>query len=260
MPSGCISLGRTPRNSRRTHVYALRALYPRLPGSRSLIGNRSGQMIKIVVLGSSLAAISAAHTLLDKPSKTTVQLVMEKAEVGLIGEAPGLFEKWPPCPPHWIGDLGSQQPTEGSTAVRRSWFEKSLGTSLSRRGCTIHLRTRVTSLGDGEINVVGAGPLGSDTIPCDGLLDFREDERGKTEWNGYVCMTIDAPNEQVIGNRPDDTTEVWLEGSRTEGNKHLQEMSWRGHDPRTSLSNDIDFGIQEATSLVDTIIQNPPGQ
>ena len=217
-------------------------------------------MTNIVVLGDSLTSISAAQALLDKVPKAKIQLVMEKAEVGLIGEAPGLFHNWPPCPPHWIGDLGSQLPKEGSTAVRRSWFEKSLGTSLSRRGCTIHLRTRVNSISKGEIKVVGAGPLGSGEIFYDGLLDFREDDAGLMEWNGYVCITADAPTEGTIGNRPDGTTEVWLAERKSPESKWLQEMTWKGPDPKTSLSNDFDFGIQEANALVDTIIQNPPGE
>ena len=231
-----------------------------MPGTRSLVGTRGDLVVRVVVLGSTLVAISATHTLLDADPEIEAHLIMEKAEVGLIGEAPGLFRNWPPCPAHWVGDLGSQTPQESSSAVRRSWFEKSLGSELSRRGCTIHLKTRATSVERGEVNFVGAGPLGSNAIPYDKLLDFRGEAGGTTEWKGAVCRTQDAPPGEILGNRADGTTEVWFAEGVAEGNKWLQEMTWYGQDPRTSLSNDINIGASEAKTIVDTIIQNTSGQ
>jgi len=217
-------------------------------------------MTTTVVLGDTLTAICSAHTILDMRPEEHVHLVIEKAEVGLIGEAPGLFEEWPPCPLHWISELASQAPTDDSTAVRRSWFEKSVGTALSMRGCAIHLRTRVTSIENGQVHFVGAGPMGTGALVYDSLLDLRTQPRGSEEWSGAVCRTADAPSGEIAGVRSDGTTEIWVSGGRKDGSIWLQEMTWRGQDPRYALSCDIQAGISEASALVDTIIQKPTGQ
>ncbi|MBR79598.1 MAG: hypothetical protein CMA88_02290 [Euryarchaeota archaeon] len=217
-------------------------------------------MTTTVVLGDTLTAICSAHSILDKLPQENIHLVVEKAEMGLIGEGPGLYEEWPPCPPHWISDLASQAPTDDSTAVRRSWFEKSVGTELSRRGCVIHLRTRVTLVEEGQVHFVGAGPLGAASIDYDSLLDFRAQPEGEVEWSGAVCRTADAPPGEIRGDRSDGTTEIWKPGIMKAGGIWLQEMTWVGEDPRTALTRDIEHGISEACALADTIIQKPTRQ
>lgn len=217
-------------------------------------------MTSTVVLGDTLTAICSAHAILDRLPDENVHLLIEKAEMGLLGEGPGLFEEWPPCPPHWISDLASQAPMDNSTAVRRSWFEKAVGTALSRRGCAIHLRTRVTSIENAQVHFVGAGPLGAGFLEYDSLLDFRTQPRGAVEWTGAVCRTTDAPPVEIMGDRSDGTTEIWEQGIRKAGGIWLQEMTWRGQDPRWSLAHDIEAGISGARAIVDTIIQKPTGQ
>ena len=217
-------------------------------------------MTTIAILGGNLVSYSTAHTLLDELPYVVLHLVTERPEIGLMGEGPGIFDRWPPCPPHWISAMESQEPKREHNAVRRSWFEKAMGTELSRRGCTFHLRTRPTSVNNDRLKFVGGGILGSDSINFEHILDFRENEGDNNTWEGAVCSRGDTPKSGIIGNRSDDTTEVWWPEKRPNSTKWIQEMSWNGRDPKTSLKQDLERGSAEAKSLVDTIIQNPVGQ
>ena len=215
--------------------------------------------MKIAILGDSLVAISTAHSLLDQETDAEVHLFTERPEIGLMNEGPGIFEKWPPCPNHWISDLKSQEPSEGSNSVRRSWFEKAIAIALSERGCIIHLRTRCTDVSSGHVEVKGAGRIGSGRIPFDIVSDMRSVSETSTEWSGGVCITGGEPKLEITGNRSDGTTELWWSGPRKDTGSWLQEMKWIGEDPRESLTSEIKVGIEIARTLVDTIIQKSPG-
>ncbi len=216
--------------------------------------------MKIAILGDSLVAVSAAHSLLDKLTEAEIHLFTESAEIGLMNEGPGIFQKWPPCPIHWLSDLKSQEPSEGSNSVRRSWLEKAISIALSERGCIIHLRTRCTDISSGHVEVKGAGRIGSGRILFDIVSDMRSVSETSTEWSGGVCRTGDEPKVEITGKRTDGTTELWWSGPRKNTGSWLQEMKWTGEDPRESLSSEIQYGIEIARTLVDTIIQKSPGQ
>ncbi len=211
-------------------------------------------MTRITILGDSLAALSAAHHMLDKISEADIHIITERAEVGLIGEVPGLTPSWPPCSSHWISEMASQTPNEESTAVRGAWFLKALGIQLSKRGCTFHLRTRVTATSEAEVRFVGAGPMGSSTIPFDHLLDLRPTGQELGQWHGLVCRTEDAPEAKLSGSRSDGTTEVWTKDAPERNKTTLQEMTWMGEDPTSFISNEVEVGMQLAQTIVDTII------
>ncbi|MAH98998.1 MAG: hypothetical protein CMA12_06615 [Euryarchaeota archaeon] len=212
-------------------------------------------MRNVLILGNTLDALSAAHYILDTCQNIKIQLVAETAEIGLSVEAPGIFEKWPPCPTHWISDMKSQTPTKESTAVRRSWFEKALGIQLSNRGCTIHLKTRTSAISPDQIQVVGAGAIGMGTIHYDAILDFRHENIGPEWFGGTLSSGLEAPGE-ISGVRSDGTTEVWIneEGNRIKN--WIQTATWNGEDPRNALVQDIEEGIFKARTKVDTIIQS----
>ena len=220
-------------------------------------GNR---LTSVAIIGANLLAYSSAHALIDKKQALDIHLFTEKAELGLMSEGPGIFERWPPCPETWISHMGPQEPGESDTAVRRSWFEKSLATRLSTRGCTIHLKTRVTSVSGGVIHFVGAGPLGTDRMSFEKILDLRVLGKDKPIWQGAVSREEDSVEGHASGKRPDGTIELWWNGKRPSGRKWLQTMEWHGLNPVTSLKENIENGLSEAVKLVDTIIQNPLGQ
>lgn len=211
-------------------------------------------MRQLIILGNTLDALSAAHYILDTCQNIEVQLISETAEIGLSAEAPGIFEKWPPCPSHWLSDMKSQTPTQESSAVRRSWFEKSLAIQLSKRGCNIHLRTRASRISSDSIQVLGAGAIGRNTIHYDAILDFRQNNVGP-EWFGGILSSKLESSGEISGFRPDGTTEVWLNDSRNRVNNWIQTTTWFGEDPRNALLEDIEKGISKAKSKVDTIIQ-----
>ena len=211
-------------------------------------------MTSISILGDSLRALCAAHHILDSNSEAEVFIITNRAEIGLAGEVPGIIPSWPPCPPHWISDMFSQTPTPTSTAVRGSWFLKSLGIQLSKRGCTFLLRTRVTSAKGKEVTFVGAGPLGKGTHQTDHLLDLRTDGEETARWYGFVCRTEDAPQKDVIGHRSDGTTEVWVKGARESNCTSLQEMTWQGVHPSAFISQGVQSGLELAQDIIDTII------
>ncbi len=211
-------------------------------------------MMRIGIIGGSLEAIVCGHRILDIHDDVELHLFEESAEMGLMGEAPGIFTSWPVVPEHWILGLGKQTPKEDSTAVRRSWLEKAMSASLSARGCTIHLRTRITNRGEGKIAFVGAGPLGSDTIQFEAIESFEE-PNNSTKWEGGVCHSIDTGAAGKIGQRVDGTVEVWWQDEPPTNPTWVQRMQWAGDDPKHSLAEAISNGIETAETLVDTIIQ-----
>ena len=211
-------------------------------------------MISIVILGDSLSTLCIGHHILDVAPEAEVSIITERAEIGLIGEVPGLIPSWPPCPPHWISEMFSQTPTPSSTAVRGSWLLKAMGIQLSKRGGIFHLRTRVTTVSEREAMFVGAGPMGKGSIKADHILDLRYARQEKPRWHGLVCRKEDSTQTAVFGERPDGTTEVWdLEKPEYTG-VSIQEMPWDGDTPSAYVSEEVQLGIQLAQTIVDTII------
>jgi len=211
-------------------------------------------MTSITILGESLSALCTGHRLLDLAPDAEVNLITDRAEIGLIGEIPGLISTWPPCPPHWISDMSSQTPAASSTAVRGSWFLKAIGIQLSKRGCTFLLRTRVTSASEKEVRFVGAGPRGNGAIQTDHLLDLRQKSQISARWHGFVCRTEDATQTSIFGDRSDGTTEVWSREIPESNGISLQEMTWAGEQPSSFISGEVELGLKLAQTVVDTII------
>ena len=211
-------------------------------------------MTRIVILGDSLGTLCIGHHILDEAPEADVSIITDRAEIGLIGEVPGLISSWPPCPPHWISDMSSQTPDPSSTAVRASWFLKAMGIQLSKRGCTFHLRTRVTKASEKEAMFVGAGPMGNGSVQADHILDLRHISQKTPQWYGLVCRTEDTPQPTVFGDRPDGTTEIWAREKPDYTGVSLQEMTWDGVHPSTYISDETQLGIQLAQTIIDTII------
>ncbi len=211
-------------------------------------------MTSIAILGDTLRALCIGHHILDAAPETDVSIITDRAEIGLIGEVPGLISSWPPCPTNWISEMTSQTPAPSSTAVRASWLLKAMGIRLSKRGCTFLLRTRVTTSSEEEVRFVGAGPLGSGVLHADHILDLRNASPESTRWHGFVCRTEDAPQSDVFGDRTDGTTEVWTRKKPEPNSISLQEMTWAGEHPSSYISGEVKSGIQLAQTIVDTII------
>jgi len=212
-------------------------------------------MTRIGILGGSMLGIASGHRILDMLSDVDLHLIHEPAEMGLIGEGPGIFSSWPLVPDHWVSHLGEQSPNETSTAVRRSWLEKAMATSLSSRGCTIHLRTRITNLEeDGNVSFVGAGTLGEGTIRFDRTVSAIGKEPSTT-WEGGVFFPKENKHVENGGSRSDGSVEVWWRETPPVTPTWIQRMTWLGEDPKSSLLDDINEGILAAERLVDTIIR-----
>lgn len=91
-------------------------------------------MTRLVILGDNLASLCGANHALDMNPEMEIQIITERAEIGLVEEIPGLLSSWPPCPTHWISEMGSQTPEPTSKAVRGSWLQKAMGIQLAKRG------------------------------------------------------------------------------------------------------------------------------
>ena len=214
--------------------------------------NDGGLYMRVVILGASLDAMCAAHALLDATTKFQIEIVTERAEIGLMGEVPGLFSSWPPCPVDWISDMASQTPDHMSTAVRGSWFVKAMGIQLSKRGCIFHLRSRVTNVDDTNVQFVGAGTLGKSRLEFDHIVDLRPRKLGGTVWHGIVSRIENTPEMGLSGRRSDGTNETWSK-DRHQGNKTaIQEMTWIGDNPTSFISSEIERGIQIAHDISNT--------
>jgi hypothetical protein len=212
-------------------------------------------MIRLIFLGDNLASLSGANHALDLNSEIEIQIITERAEIGLVEETPGLLSSWPPCPAHWISEMGSQTPRPTSEAVRGSWLLKAMGIQLAKRGCIFHLRTRIISVSDNSIHFVGAGPIGEGSLAFDYLLDFCGDTSSQAQWYGAVCRSEDSPDTPRQGSRPDGTTEVWSSQELVKNGKWIQTMIWRGEDPDSFIQDQVEFGKERAESVIETIIQ-----
>jgi len=202
--------------------------------------------MKIAIIGSGIEVFSCGHRLLDLNSELEIHIFDEKAESGMYGEEPGIFSEWPLTPLSWYGNLFAQEPNEKSTAVRYSWFVKSLSISLAQRGVNIHLKTVVKNIEAGKIEFYGAGYKGSGNIVFDHVIDFRQENQEKF-WYGGV--TLFETSSEITGIRPDRTMEVWSMEGEIEGNV-LQKMVWSGENPSIALTSRIDKGIEAAESII----------
>ena len=202
--------------------------------------------MKIAIIGSGIEVFTCGHRLLDKNPNFEIHIFDEKAESGMYGEEPGIFDEWPLTPINWVGSLFSQQPQKNSTAIRYSWFVKALSISLAERGANLHLKSIVKSIEKGTIDCSGAGYLGSGQIKFDDVIDFRENNSTKV-WYGGV--TISNPTVEIFGIRPDQTIEVWSQEEKIESN-YIQKMQWRGNNPRYALIDRVNKGIDAAESAI----------
>jgi hypothetical protein len=197
--------------------------------------------MKIAIMGSGIEVFCCAHRLLDLDSKLEIHIFDEKAEAGMYGEEPGIFQKWPITPTSWYGKMFSQAPNKKSTAVRYSWFVKSLSIALAKRGATHHLKTRVTDIRNNEVKYIGAGHLGSGVMKVQQIIDLRENKSGK-KWHGAISKT--TIEGKICGIRPDETVENWS-SEEVKGN-FIQKMNWYGEDPEKAISNRVLSGIEAA--------------
>ncbi len=243
-------------------MHSLRALHTGMPCSCPIAGQRGkgpslwgACMIRMVILGDNLASISAAHHSKDFDPEIEIQLITARAEIGLVEETPGLLPSWPPCPSHWISEMGSQTPEPSSDAVRGAWLLKAMGIQLAKRGCIFHLRTRVASISEDRIDFVGAGPIGEGSLPFDFLLDFCGDNGCRTQWYGAVCMSKDSPKSYLQGSRSDGTTEVWSNQELEQNGKWIQTMTWSGENPKSFIQNEVETGKERAENVIESIIQ-----
>ncbi|MCH1524603.1 MAG: hypothetical protein L7S41_05615, partial [Candidatus Thalassarchaeaceae archaeon] len=72
----------------------------------------------IGIIGSGIEVYCCAHRLLDLGIDLDIHIFDEKAESGMYGEEPGIFQKWPLTPGPWLGKMFNQTPTPQSSAVR----------------------------------------------------------------------------------------------------------------------------------------------
>ena len=217
-------------------------------------------MNRLVILGDNLASLSGANHAFDMNPEMEIQIITERAEIGLVEEIPGLLSSWPPCPAHWISEMGSQTPGPTSKAVRGSWLQKAMGIQLAKRGCIFHLRTRIITISDDSIDFVGAGPIGEGCLTFDYLLDFRSDSSGQDQWYGAVCRSEDSPDTLRQGFRTDGTTEVWSSQELEKNGKWIQTMIWRGEDPDSFIQDQVVLGKKRAETVIETIIQSASGE
>ena len=254
---------RATRHSRRAHLHPLRALHTGMPRSCTIPSQRrkgpclwGACMISLVILGDSLASLSAANHAKDLNPEIQIQIITERAEIGLVEETPGLLPSWPPCPAHWISEMRSQTPEPTSEAVRGSWLLKAMGTQLAKRGCIFHLRTRTVAVSSEKIDFVGAGPIAEGSLTYDYLLDFSGDNSSQTLWYGAVCRSEDSPGSSRQGLRSDGTTELWSSREFEQNGKWIQTMLWRGEDPNSYIYDQVEIGKERAENVIESIIQS----
>lgn len=212
--------------------------------------------MRVAIIGTELSNLICAHTLLDHHPEMELHLIEERPETGLMGEGPGLlnghFEEL--FSREWHHHLGSQQPNPESSALRRSWLEKSIASKLSERGAVIHLRTHPTIDSEGEktsLFLTGAGLTSERELVVDHLLSTTPETESNTWFGGVHNGNLKASSYE--GSRSDGLVEVWWseeENNQYEGRKWLQLMEWKGADPRTALVDAISRGRALAATIL----------
>ena len=111
-----------------------------------------------VILGDNLASLSGANHALDLNPEMEIQIITERAEIGLVERLRPAILVAPMPSTGYPNGLSDSEPT--SKAVRGSWLQKAMGIQLAKRGCIFHLRTRIITISDDSIDFLGPGPLG----------------------------------------------------------------------------------------------------
>lgn len=213
-------------------------------------------IVNIIIINSSLTSLICAHHILDNLPKAKLHLLTEEAEIGLLNEAPGLLNSRIDelIPEGWIHNLRNQQPSEDSTAVRRSWLERGIASKLAERGATIHLRTthqRESKEYEEFIHLTGAGAQSGSTIKVDQYLKLEQNGNQQI-WKGGV-HNGGLSGSEFEGCRPDGTIEIWWleedEEPQIDGS-WLQLTEWRGSDPQRALEIAFHDGIDLAASIL----------
>ena len=218
--------------------------------------NGESVMKKIALLGGNLLSLSMAHSILDYTDSVEIHIIEEKAEIGLMGEYPGIIKQWPIFPKHWISNLFSQNPSELDTAVRHSWLLKAIAIQLSKRNAVFHLRTKIIEIIDNELKLSGAGYMGKTSILFDSVFDNVPDKKNQQLWNGGICLTTQAPEYGIQGKRNDGTIEIWWKNDeyKIPNYQWVHKMTWHGTNPENLIENHFRMGVKLARDYIDTII------
>ena len=213
-------------------------------------------MNKIALLGGNLVSLSMAHSILDYSSSVEIHIIEDKAEIGLMGEYPGIFNKWPIFPNHWISNLFSQKPSKSDTAVRHSWLLKAMAIQLSKRNTVFHLRTKILENIDNELKLSGAGYMGKTSILFDNVYDNTLQQKNSVLWNGGICLATEAPEYGIQGKRNDGTIEIWWKDDDyyVTNTQWVHKMKWYGINPENTIENHYIKGANLARDYIDTII------
>ncbi len=208
-------------------------------------------MTRILIYGTELISLICAHSILDNLEEVEIHLIDSKAEVGLLEEGPGIIpvDIWPILPEGWYGELGSQQPSTNSTAVRRSWLEKSCATRLAERGAILHLRSITEKIGKSTIKFEGGGPQSGSSLTFDIIINQIKPPHNSPIWKGGTHSS-GIVSSSISGKRSDGLIEEWWNGETPTRSDWLQRMEWKGPDPRNSLTNDIETGRRLARKAI----------
>ncbi len=213
-------------------------------------------MNKIAMLGGNLLSLCMAHTILDNTDSVEIHIIENKAEIGLMGEYPGIIKEWPIFPKHWISNLFSQTPSVTDTAIRHSWLVKAMAIQLSDRNTHFHLRTKILENLDNELKLSGAGYLGKTTLQFDRVFDNTVQLKNSESWNGGICLATQAPKFGIQGKRNDGTIEIWWKDNedKTNNTQWIQKMKWQGTNPENVIDFQYKTGTKNAREYIDTII------
>ena len=77
-------------------------------------------MTSIAILGDSLRTLCIGHHILDVAPEAEISIITDRAEIGLIGEVPGMVSSWPPGPPPL--DFGDVHADAGIVFHSCSWL------------------------------------------------------------------------------------------------------------------------------------------
>ena len=200
--------------------------------------------MKIAFLDTNLSFLCMAHEILDNIN-CEIHFFTEAAEVGMYGEKPGIIDNWPLLRPDWVSPIFSQEPNHQSTAIRQSWFRKAISIALANRNCIFHLRTKVKNVNSSKIEFVGAGFSGSGNLTFDHIIS-KQKTPDKVWYGGTLLEPIPNIDNSIIGKRPDSIIEIWSENELPPDINWLQQMQWKGTNPKNSIHSEIDIGMKRA--------------
>ncbi len=218
--------------------------------------------MSFIIAGGGLSGLSCAYKLLENGED--VKIIESRAEIGTPTRSPGYSSKKLTIIEDLIDDISGMD-WKGGYSFRREWLEKRLAINLTKLGCEIITRTRITEGNENQIIFQGAGKLASGKLTGTivDLLGVKSKTAGwfgncsvinnkpnLNKWNGGLCINENILEMDFSFKRGDGLIECWWQDKPPNKSINWIEMMSGEHQNIPDASNTIERGFNKANQLL----------